>query len=127
MKKLVDKYLEYLKSAKQASPLTVRNYRHYLSRFLKWCESEFPIGHPREINGKLIEKYQLFLSSFGDGRGLGLKKVTQGYHLIGLRDFLRFLQKQGYQNTLSPGRVSVPKGEARSLKFLSAEQIKKLL
>jgi len=32
--RLIEEFLEYLEIEKNCSPLTIRNYRHYLKRFL---------------------------------------------------------------------------------------------
>lgn len=126
IKNLANEFLEHLEIEKGVSPLTIRNYSHYLTRFLSWCEACSRISEPGEIDRNLIRKYRLFLSRFVDEKGLTLKRVTQGYHIIALRGFLRFLRREGY-NTLSPDEVDIPKGEARSLKFLSSEQVERLL
>jgi len=43
--KRVNDFLDYLQVEKGSSPLTIRNYRHYLSRFELWMEAQ----HIREI------------------------------------------------------------------------------
>lgn len=125
-KELIEQYLEYLEIEKGVSPLTIRNYRHYLSRFCDWCEKNFPIKKVEKIDNELIRKYRLFLSRYTNEKDLPLKRVTQGYHVIGLRGFLRFLRRKGLK-VISAEEVDVPKGETQSLKFLSAEQTERLL
>ena len=38
--KKAEEFLEYLQVERGSSPLTIRNYRHYLSRFNNWLSQE---------------------------------------------------------------------------------------
>ena len=126
---LIDKFLEYLEIEKGCSPLTIRNYKHYLNRFLNFASptprSLGEVG-PQNINLELVRKYRLFLSRYSDDKGRTLSRKTQAYHVIALRSFLRWLVKNDYQ-TLAPEKIDLPKQEGHSLKFLNAEQIERLL
>jgi len=108
------------------SPLTVRNYHHYLLRFLSWSKENFPVKKVEEIDSELIRKYRLYLSRFADDKGLTLQRVTQGYHIIALRGFLRFLRRKNLK-VVSAEEVDIPKGESKSVQFLGAEQLERLL
>lgn len=123
----IDQFLEYLEIERNCSKLTIRNYRHYLKRFLKFVKKRFPpLSTPSQITQEVTHDYRLFLSRFVDEKGISLKRVTQSYHLIALRAYLRFLIKRDVK-TLSPEKIELPKGESRSLKFLDREQVKRLL
>lgn len=122
-----NRFLEYLEIEKNSSKLTIRNYRHYLNRFINFVASRNPaISEPNEITPNTIRDYRLFLSRFADGKGLTLKRITQNYHLIALRAFLRFLIRSDI-STLNPEKVELGKAESRSLKFLDREQVDRLL
>lgn len=132
---LIDDFLEYLEIEKNCSPLTIRDYRHYLSRFLNWFSPARPAGGPapqtksvKNIDLETVKKYRVFLSHFTHGQGetLSLSRATQSYHVIALRSFLRWLSKNDYE-TLSPEKIELPKVESRSLKFLDAGQLERLL
>ncbi len=124
---LVNQFLEYLEVEKNASPLTIRNYRHYLERFLRFGASQSPtLSTPASINLEFIRKYRLFLSRFVDEFGISLARITQNYHMIALRSFLRYMIKRDI-TTISPEKIELPKAESRSLKFLEREQIERLL
>ncbi|MBI2334936.1 site-specific integrase [Candidatus Daviesbacteria bacterium] len=81
---LITDFLEYLEVEQNASQLTIRNYDHYLKRFLEFA-GDTP---PKDINPQLIKKYKQHLAK------KNLKKVTQNYFLIALRSFLRYLADQ---------------------------------
>lgn len=119
---LIDKFLDYLQIEKGSSPLTLRNYRHYLNRFFNWMNQTTS----EEITLRLITDYRLFLSKFEDAKGNRLGKRTQSYHMIAMRSFLKWLIKNDYQ-VLAPEKIDLPKTEDRQVKFLNGEQIDRLL
>jgi len=55
-----------------------------------------------------------------------MKIVTQGYYVIALRSFLKWLIKNDYE-VMQPEKIDVPKNKDHSLKFLNNEQIERLL
>ncbi len=124
---LITDFLEYLEIHKGCSPLTIREYRHYLQRFHNWLTENSPVTKPEEINLELIRKYRLFLAHLRSRCGLPLERVTQSYHIVALRAFLRYLMVQRDIATLSPDKVELPKQGSRSPAFLNPDQIERLL
>lgn len=124
--KLVENFLEHLEIEKGCSPLTVRNYKHYLDRFLKFTSPTLEKLTPKNITQEQVRKYRLFLSRYSDGQGRTLSRKTQAYHVIALRSLLRWLVKNDYE-TLAPEKIDLPKQEGHSLKFLNSDQIESLL
>ncbi len=122
----INRFLEYLEIERNCSKLTIRNYKHYLNRFLEFTNDTTPLSGPEKISSVLIRDYRLFLSRYSDEKNLTLKRITQSYHLIALRAFLRFLIKQDVK-TLNPEKIELPKGESRSLKFLDKSQVERLM
>jgi len=126
LSQLVEEFLEYLEIEKNCSPLTIRDYRHYLTRFLNWLSPAPTKITPEKIDLETVKKYRVFLARYTDKSGRTLSRQTQAYHVIALRSFLRWLVKNDYQ-TLVPEKIDLPKGESRSLKFLDASQLERLL
>lgn len=126
LSQLVEEFLEHLEIEKNCSPLTIRDYRHYLNRFLSWLSPTFKNPTPKNINLETVKKYRVYLARFSDKSGRTLSRQTQSYHVIALRSFLRWLIKNDYE-TLAPEKVDLPKIESRSLKFLTADQLERLL
>lgn len=123
----IEQFLVYLELERNASKLTIRNYRHYLNRFLQFGALQSPLlSNVASINPDIVRSYRLFLSRFVDSHSLTLKHITQNYHLIALRAFLKFLIRQNLA-TLNPEKVELGKAESRSLKFLDREQVERLL
>ena len=124
---LITEFLEYLEIEKGFSPLTISEYKHYLKRFHNWLTGNSPAAKPGDINLELVRRYRLYLAHLRARDGLPLQRVTQSYHIVALRAFLRYLLVQRDISTLSPDKVELPKQGSRSIAFLNPEQIKRLL
>ena len=122
IKNLKTEFLEYLEIEKNRSQLTIRNYDHYLDRFLDWAM----IKNPEDITGELVRKFRLYLNRYKDGKGKNLKKATQDYYIIALRGFLKYLAKQDIK-TLASEKVELGNTQEREVEFLEADEIKRLL
>ena len=124
---LVDEFLEYLEIERNLSPLTIRDYRHYLNHFITWSQIHSPITKPQDITVELVRKYRVYLAHYNSPNGnLPLKKVTQNYYVIALRSFLKYLIRKDLP-VISPDKIELPKTESRSLKFLDRDQVDRLL
>lgn len=120
---LITDFLEYLELERNASQLTIRNYDHYLKRFLEFSGDI----NPKEIDLNLIRKYRLYLFRWTDPKtNKPLKRITQNYFMIALRAFLRYLARVDIA-TLSPEKVELRETEARPLKVLDEGQLQSLL
>jgi site-specific recombinase XerD len=122
---LILQFLEYLEIEKNASKLTIRNYRFHLNRFYEWFQKNYPGRDIKDLNLDITRKYRLYLSSLEYRSGLTLQRITQAYHIIALRSFLKYLIRHDY-DTLAPDKIDLPKAESKSLKFLNADQMKEL-
>lgn len=125
LSKDVDDFLVHLEVEQQKSVLTIRNYAHYLERFLTFCAAN-KIKTAEEVTQDIITKYRLMLNRLNDQKGRPIKKVTQNYHIIALRSFLKYLVKRGRQ-VLAPDRLELGKGEPHEIQFLEAEEVERLL
>lgn len=126
---LITDFLEYCEVQKGLSQKTIRNYDFYLRTFLKWLENRGKKAlKPSQINAKLIWDYRVYLSRRkGRDSREPIKPITQGYFLIALRSFLRYLITQKEYSTLSPDQIELSKSRERSINFLEEEELEKLL
>ena len=127
----IDEYLEYLEVAKGSSPLTIRDYKHYLNRFLEWLKKEGIRLGIQDINPEIIRQYRVYLSRLPGVAVRGrtsneMARKTQGYHVIAIRSFLRYLIKND-NKVMSPDKIDLPKIEERQVKFLSGEEVDRIL
>ncbi|MBU0845821.1 tyrosine-type recombinase/integrase [Patescibacteria group bacterium] len=118
--------MEYLEIEKGASPLTIRNYKHYLNRLCSWMEKAGIRQTPKDINPEVIRQYRVYLSRISDGKGGTLSRKTQGFHVIALRSFLKWMIRNDLE-VMSPDKIELPKINERQIKFLSGEQVDRLL
>lgn len=122
----VESFLEYLEIERNCSRLTIRNYRHYLYRFLLWTEKNLNNFSFDQLSLDQVTKYRVFLARFLTPKGEPLSRATQAYHIISLRSFLKYLIKRDIKS-LAPEKIELPKTESKSLKFLTGEQVERLL
>jgi len=127
LKSLIAEFLEYLEIERGCSPLTIREYKHYLKRFYNWVTENSPTMKPEDINLDVVRRYRLYLAHLRARNGLRLERITQSYHIVALRAFLRYLMVQRDILTLSPDKIELPKQSARSITFLNLEQLDRLL
>lgn len=118
---LLNDYLDYLEIEKNRSKKTRVNYKRYLECFLRFAN----ISGPGEINQDLVRRFRLWLNRRPGPEG-ELKKTTQNYYLIALRNFLKYLAKRDMP-TLAAEKIELGKSEERNISFLDSEELKRLL
>lgn len=119
---LLNDYLDYLEVEKNRSKKTRENYGRYLRRFLDWAK----IASPSEITANLVRKYRLYLNRLEEAGRAPLKKITQNYHIIALRNFLKYLAKRDF-NVLPSEKIELARQPARQVEFLETDELERLL
>ncbi len=109
-------YLDYLEVEKNRSPKTSENYHHYLREFLTFSK----ISSPREITESLVTEFRKSIAR------KELKKNTQGYYVVAIRNFLKYLAKRDVE-TLSADKIELPKVPSRQIEILQFDDLKRLL
>lgn len=120
-------FLEYMEIEKGLSLKTVRNYDHYLSKFIAFGK----LSSVADITDDAIREFRLHLNRAPGIKVRGqsaatMKKNTQNYHLIALRRFLKYLMKRGVP-ALSPDRIELAKVGQRQLELITSGELDKLL
>lgn len=121
IKDLAKDYLSHLEVERGRSKKTSENYRHYLRRFLDWSK----ISGAAQITPDLVRDYRLYLNRL-DESGRPLKKVTQNYHVIALRNFLKYLAKRDIK-TMAADKIELAKQSPREVDFLEGDELARLL
>ncbi len=124
LKKSITDFLEYCEIGKNQSHNTITAYLRYLNKFATFAQS-LKINHPENITLETVNKYRLYLNRLTDENGKTLKLITQNYHLIALRAFLKYLTKQDIK-TLSPEKIELPKNPQRQVEFLERDELDRL-
>jgi len=117
----VAKFLEYLELEQNRSLKTIQNYSHYLNRLSDYA-GDIKLA---EIDVELIRKWRMWLTRLGTNTSDELSKITQNYHLIALRSFLRFCAKRNFP-ALSADKIELAKTARPQVTFLDGEELKRL-
>ena len=115
--RFADAFFDYLEFEKNASPRTVKNYRHALAEFRKTVAE--PVW--KELNADHFRRYLFACAK------RGMAKPTQRLHFSALRTFFKFLaQRHGLtDNPLQ--QVQLPKLDKKLPLVLTAKQVNELL
>ena len=116
-------FLEYLELERGSSKNTIRNYELYIDRLLEFAQDD---AKPQDITGDFIRKYRLWLNRYENYNGSPLSLLTQSYHLIALRNFLKYLQERDI-SSLEPSKIKLPKVSRKQVTFLEPAEIRRML
>lgn len=127
IQKEVRAFLEYLEIERGRSLKTLTNYEHYLSRFV----NQTSIKNPSEITDAVVRAFRVWLnrqSGIKDGPGAKdtMKKRTQNYYLIAIRQFLKYLVREKI-TSLSPERIELAKVGERELDLITSAELDRIL
>lgn len=124
LSKYINDFLEYSEIGKNQSRNTIAAYYRYLTKFLRFALTE-GVDDPRKINLDTVKRYRLHLNRLTAASGNQLKLITQNYHLIALRAFLKYLTKMDVK-TLAPEKIELPKNPQRQVEFLETDELHRL-
>ena len=122
-------FFEYLDIEKNLSKKSQEDYAKALKKFSDWLNAnDLTRIHPHELSNEYIWKYRVHLSrETNKNTGKPLKRSTQNYYLIALRNLLKYFTERDILS-LPAEKIKLPKAkDDRSIKFLAIEQIEKLL
>jgi site-specific recombinase XerD len=123
-------FLEYLEIERGAASKTQENYGRYLNKFVKWLKmNKSEALKPHELTPEHIWDYRLYLSRYpiSETNKKTLKKKTQNYYLIALRNLLTYFTDKDIES-LPAEKIKLAKDKTAQVpKFLALDQIEKLL
>lgn len=119
---LIQDYIEHLEVEGGRSRKTAENYKLYLERFVEFTDNI----EVAKISTELVRKYRLWLNRYVNNNDDILATITQSYHLIALRGFLRYLSNRDIES-LSPDKITLPKVNRKQVTFLYRDEITRLL
>jgi len=114
----IAKFLEYLELEQNRSAKTIQNYSHYLTRLSDFA-GDIKL---KDIDEESIRKWRLWLNRLGTNTSDEMSKVTQNYHLIALRSFLRFCAKRGWP-TMAADKIELARTKRPQVTFLTADEL----
>lgn len=116
IERLLNEYLDYLEVERNRAVKTRENYERYLTAFIK----DATIAKPDDITEERIRRFRLMLAR------RDIKKVTQSYYVIAIRNFLKYLIKRNIE-TVSPDTIELPKLGKRDIDVLDGNELERLL
>lgn len=119
---LVMDFVEYIEVERGRARRTAENYHLYLERLMEFA-GDIAVN---KIDSELVRKYRLWLNRYIDEQGRELSRITQNYHLIALRSFLKYCAKRDIE-TLDAAKIDLPKVTKKQVSFLSFEEVSRLL
>ncbi len=125
LKEYLFPFLDYCEIEKGLSDNTQRNYRQYLSLFVKWLsENDLENMKPHELTSEHIWDYRLFIArKYKTNRGDFLTKKSQNYYLIALRALLSFLAERDIES-LPSSKIKLAKQKSEeTISFLDVTDI----
>ena len=117
----LDRFVDYLKAARNASEHTVRAYSADIAQLLDFLESEKIGTSPGDIDSRTMRRYLARLQK------LGTSKRSVARKLSSLRSFFKYLLRKGLIEADPTTGLPSPRLEKRLPKFLRAEQIEALM
>lgn len=120
--KLLQEYLDYLEVEKNRSPKTRENYERYLRRFL----TAEKIVDLSDLTLEAVKRFRLLLARAANREGTPLKKSTQMYYVIAIRNFLKYLIRRDYAAP-SPDKIELPKLGDRQIDIIEYPELERLL
>ncbi len=115
-------FIEHLEVEGGRMPRTAENYEFYLNRFVEFTD-DIPVD---KITLEIVRRYRLWLNRLTTDRGEELSMITQSYHLIALRGFLKYLSRRDIPS-LSPEKIELPKTHRKQVTFLHYDEVIRLL
>lgn len=123
-------FFEYLDIEKGLSNKSQETYQRFIKKFVEWIKkNNLNNLLPHELTENYIRKYRVFLSqSFNKNTKNPLKRSTQNYYLIALRNLLNYFADRDIISLPADKiKLAKSKSDERIIKFLGIDQIKKLI
>jgi len=115
--KVLQDYLDYLEIEKNRSSKTRDNYERYLKAYI----NQSGIKNPEDISTQNIKSFRVALA-----RNKYLKKVTQMYYAIAIRNFLKYLTKNDF-DVISADKIELPKIPRRQIDIIEYKDLERFL
>jgi len=122
IQKLFRDYLNYLEIEKGRSPKTSENYKHYLEKFFAFTKAR----SAADITEDAVTEFRKSLARPDVKTGAQMKKITQSYYVIAIRNFLKYLAKKDIPS-LAAEKIELPKTPARQIETLREGELERLL
>lgn len=122
LSELILDFIEHLEVEGGRSSKTAENYKLYLERLVEFTDDI----KVEKITTEIVRKYRLWLNRYENPNGDDLATITQAYHLIALRGFLKYLSSRDIPS-LTPDKIVLPKISRKQVTFLHYDEVDRLI
>lgn len=122
LSELIMDFVESLEVERGRSQRTAETYHLYLERLIEYG-GDITVD---KITSEYIRKYRLWLNRYENSNGEALSQITQSYHLIALRSFLKYCSKRDIE-TLTPEKIELPRVARKQVSFLDGNEVERLI
>lgn len=123
LERYIEDYLDHLDIEKNRSPKTVQNYRRYLHSFTRDQKAKTL----KDLNEDTIRRFRVSLARKISPLGDTLKKNTQAYYAIALRNFLKYMVKRNMPLRVLPEQVDLPKTPQRQIEIMEYVDLERFM
>ena len=116
----LSKFITYLIAEKNASPYTVKNYRHEIGQFLDFLKEQ-GIDSWDGVDRYVLRRYLAWLQAEGYVKASITRRISE------LRSFCRYLVREGILDTNPIRAISSPRIPKRLPDYLDPHQVEALL
>jgi integrase/recombinase XerC len=116
----LNKFITYLIAEKNASPYTVKNYRHEIGEFLGFLRAQ-GIDSWEGVDRYVLRRYLAWLQAQGYVKASITRRISE------LRSFCRYLVREGILATNPIKAISSPKVPKRLPDYLDVQEVEALL
>jgi len=117
---LLERFLDYLETIRDASPYTVKNYGNDIGQFLTYCEEE-GIDSIDQVDRRLLRQYLAELDDVGYVKASIARRVSE------LRSFGDFLVREGVLDSNVFRMVNAPRVPKQLPEYLTVPEVEVLL
>lgn len=122
IEQLIEKFLEYCKSEKNFSLLTIKTYSIALIDFVNYLEDEYKtIPNIEDIETNDIRPFLGYLND------KGLKKNSLRLKIAAVKSFFKFCKRKNFLEINPANSVSTPKKDKKLPNYLTESEVSKLL
>lgn len=122
LSELIMDFVESIEVERGRSQRTAENYHLYLERLIEFA-GDITVD---KITPELVRKYRLWLNRYTNENDNELSTLTQSYHLIALRSFLKYCSKRDIA-TLTPEKIELPRVKRKQVSFLDSSEVERLI
>jgi integrase/recombinase XerC len=116
----LERFLTYMRSGRNASPYTIKNYRTDIGQFVAYC-SEHGVSRAEDIDRPLLRSYLVQLDDQGYVRASVARRIAE------LRSFGRFLVQDGVLSRNPFRLIGAPRVPKVLPKYLTVREVQALL